>query len=134
MKNNYPKHVNDKPDNNILILGISPGFAPSPPESKTGKRVKRWLEVCGVSEEEYDWRNLVDEAGAVPKMQDVRLRRYEVANYDKVICLGNRPSQWCKSLSISHLKVPHPSGTNRKWNDPDTEPQVMSEIRSYVLG
>lgn len=132
MKNNYPKHCDDYPDNKILILGISPGFAPSPPESATGKRVKKWIEACGLTEEDYDWRNLVDEAGANPKMSDIRLYRYEVANYDKVICLGNKPAQWCKGMCIDHLKVPHPSGVNRKWNNPEQEGITMREISEYL--
>ena len=132
MKNRYPTHEDDMPDNQILILGISPGFAVDPPSSKTGQRVRRWFEACGISEEEYDWRNLVDEAGAVPRMGDIMLNRYEVANYETVICLGNQPSRWCESLRIPHLKVPHPSGINRKWNDPNTEPTVMRQIADYV--
>lgn len=132
MKNQYPKHENDKPGNSILILGISPGFAPSPPESKTGKRVKKWFEACGISEEEYDWRNCVDTPGADPSLRDIKLHKYEVANYDKVVCLGNKPSMWCAKQGIDHLKVPHPSGINRAWNDPSTEPRVMIDISNYV--
>lgn len=132
MKNKYPTHCDDLPDNEILILGISPGFAVDPPSSKTGQRVRMWFEACNISEDEYDWRNCVDEPGANPKQSDIMLNRYEVANYKKVVCLGNTPSRWCENLKIDHIKVPHPSGINRKWNDPETEPRVMLEIKQYI--
>lgn len=132
MRNNYPSHCDEYPDNDILILGISPGFA-SVKKSKTLERVRKWMDHCGISEEEYDWRNLVDEQGKTPRMSEIRLYRYAVANYKKVVCLGNLPAQWCKGMCIDHvLKVPHPSGLNRKWNDPTTEPQVMRELNEFI--
>jgi uracil-DNA glycosylase len=120
------------PDNRILVLGQSPGFAGSREASKTIQRVKRWMESLGYNEEEYDWRNCSEEAGAKPKLKEIQLERWSVANYEKVICLGLISSKWCQSQKIEHLQVPHPSGLNRKWNDPKMEPSVVAQIANYL--
>jgi len=129
----YPAHCDEMPDNDILVLGISPGFAGSREKSKSVQRVNAWMAACGITEEQYDWRNLVDEPGKNPKMSEISLYRYEVANYKKVICLGNKPAQWCRGYCIDHvLKVPHPSGLNRKWNNPEQETITIEEINNYL--
>jgi len=122
----------DSPRNKVLVLGISPGFASSRSASKSVQRVSKWLNECGISETEYDWQNCSDQPGALPKQNEIVKSRYEIAIYPKVICLGNIPSTWCKSLNIEHIKVPHPSGINRKWNDPLCEPLTIEEIRNYL--
>lgn len=118
--------------NKILVLGISPGFAGSPQKSMSIQRVKRWMAECGYGQTDYDWRNLVDEAGALPKMKEVTIKRREVSNYEKVVCLGNKPEQWCKSVEIEHLKVPHPSGLNRQWNNPEMETITINNLNNYL--
>ena len=65
-------------------------------------------------------------------MREVTISVDEVAKYDKVICLGNKPAQWCKSVNIEHLKVPHPSGLNRQWNNPETETITINNIGEYL--
>jgi hypothetical protein len=118
--------------NNILVLGISPGFAGSPQKSMSIQRVKRWMAECGYEQTDYDWRNLVDEAGALPKMSEVTITQDEVSAYQKVICLGNKPEQWCKSKKLDYLKVPHPSGLNRQWNNPEQETITIKAINNYL--
>jgi hypothetical protein len=111
--------------NKILVLGISPGFAGSPQKSMSIQRVKRWMAECGYEQTDYDWRNLVDEAGALPKMKEVTIKRNEVSNYEKV-------EQWCKSVEIEYLKVPHPSGLNRQWNNPEMETITINNLNNYL--
>lgn len=132
MQIRVPAHIDDIPRNKVLVLGISPGFAGSRAASKSVQRVNQWLAECGVAETEYDWQNCSDQPGARPKQSEILKRRWEVALYDKVICLGNIPARWCYSLRIDHIKVPHPSGVNRKWNDPTTEPETVKQIRNYL--
>lgn len=134
MQIRVPRHIDDVPENKILVLGISPGRAGSREASKSVQRVNRWLAECGIDQDGYDWQNCSDIIGHRPKQSEIEKPRYEVALYEKVICLGNIPARWCKSLNIPHIKVPHPSGINRKWNDPATEPQVVLEITNYLNG
>jgi uracil-DNA glycosylase len=51
---------------------------------------------------------------------------------DKVIALGNLVAKYFENRKIEHLKVPHPSGLNRMWNDPELEPKVIEEIRGFT--
>lgn len=132
MQIRIPRHRHDVPENKVLVLGISPGKVGSRAASKSVQRVNRWLAECGVDSDEYDWQNCSDQPGARPKQSEIDKPRYEVALYDKVICLGNIPARWCRLLSIDYIKVPHPSGVNRKWNDPATEPETIEQIRNYL--
>lgn len=132
MKIRVPQYIDDVPENRILVLGISPGKAGSRAASRSVQRVNRWLAECGISSDEYDWQNCSDQPGAQPKQSEIDKPRFEVALYEKVICLGNIPASWCKSLNITHAKVPHPSGLNRKWNDPLYEPATIEQIRNYL--
>jgi hypothetical protein len=118
--------------NKTIIIGISPGFAGSRSKSKSVQRVKNWMSICGINESQYDWRNLVDIPGQNPKMSEVELKHAEISGYDKVICLGNKPEQWCNSHQIEHIKVPHPSGLNRKWNVPGQEITTIESIKEFL--
>ena len=129
MLNGHPYN----PDNQVLVLGISPGFAGSIEKSKSVQRVWRWMAECGIDPQEFNWLNLSEEPGTNPKLSEITLKRSDVANYEKVICLGNKPAQWCKSLHIDHVKmVPHPSGMNRIWNNPEVEPLVIEDLKTYM--
>lgn len=110
----------------VVIIGHSPGKV-AESKSITRKRVKRWL-----GETQYEWYNLVDYHTTFLKMKDVELDPKLIITYDKVIALGNMPSDWLTRNQIPHLKVPHPSGLNRAWNDPNTEPLTINRITSYL--
>lgn len=90
------------------------------------------MEQNGLSEEDYDWRNCTEEPGARPKLNEIELEPELVARYQKVVCLGQIPAKWCNKQKIEHLALPHPSGLNRKWNDPTTEPTVIQELQQYL--
>lgn len=128
-----PKHRLDWPENRILVLGISPGKAGSRAASKSVQRVNRWLRECDISPEEYDWQNCTDQPGARPRLNEIKKEPWEVTLYQKLICLGNIPATWCDSLNIAYLKVPHPSGLNRKWNNPETEHITIQKIKEYLI-
>ena len=110
----------------VVIVGHSPGKV-AESKSITRIRVKRWLE-----EVKYDWHNLVEYHAPSLKMKDVELDPTIILKYDKVIALGNQPSEWLTRNCINHLKVPHPSGLNRIWNDPLAESRTISQIKKYL--
>lgn len=115
---------------NLTIIGHSPGKAGSPDKSKTIQRVKRWLNQHAFYE--YDWYNLVDYHAPKLKLGEVTLEPQKIQQYNKVIALGNLASQWLTKQSIEHLKVPHPSGLNRQWNNPETETITINNIKHYL--
>lgn len=110
----------------VVIIGHSPGKVPES-KSITRIRVKKWL-----GETPYDWHNLVEYHAPNLKMKEVQLSAESIREYDKVIALGNMPSEWLTRNQIHHIKVPHPSGLNRAWNDPTTEPLTITRIATYL--
>lgn len=115
---------------NLTIVGHSPGKAGSPEKSKTIQRVKRWLNQQDVYE--YGWYNLVEYHAPKLKLRETTLEAQTINKYDKVIALGNLASQWLTKQEIEHLKVPHPSGLNRQWNNPETETITINNIKQYL--
>jgi len=55
-----------------------------------------------------------------------------VQGYDKVISLGGFPSKALKKIGVDHFVMPHPSGLNRKLNDPAYEKQALQECKDYL--
>lgn len=114
----------------IIFVGTSPGNHP-PDKSPTIKRITKWAEAAGVVQ--WTWTNLVEYKAPKLKLKeiegDVLIR---VSGY-KVIAMGNMVSEYFTNKGIHHLKVPHPSGLNRMWNDPELEPKVIEEIRGFTF-
>ena len=110
----------------IIFVGTSPGNYP-PDKSPTIKRITKWANAAGLIQ--WTWTNLIEHKDPNLKLSRVdggvlmRIQGY------KVVALGNLVSQYFTKKNIKHLKVPHPSGLNRMWNDPELEPKVIEEIR-----
>lgn len=110
----------------VVIVGHSPGKIIES-KSITRLRVKKWL-----SDTQYDWYNLVEYHAPALKMKEIQLSPAIICKYDKVIALGNMASEWLSKNQIIHIKVPHPSGLNRAWNDPKTELITIDRITEYL--
>jgi uracil-DNA glycosylase len=52
----------------------------------------------------------------------------------KYVALGNNASDRLTELGIEHLKLPHPSGRNRYWNDEGAEELAAQKLKEYVYG
>lgn len=50
-----------------------------------------------------------------------------------LISVGKEVSKMIDRAKLAHLSIPHPSGLNRKLNDPRFEPEVVKNIKQYVL-
>ena len=103
----------------IIYVGTRPGNFP-PPKSPTIKRITKWSKLAGIEEQNWDWTNISD-PDHMKHIQGC-----------KVIAMGNEVHDYFKKNNIEHLKVPHPSGLNRMWNDPELEPKVIEEIRGFT--
>lgn len=57
-----------------------------------------------------------------------------VNRIDRVIALGVTASTAISQVGIPHLAFPHPSGRNRKWNDPEYKDKQIEILREYVHG
>lgn len=102
----------------IIYVGTKPGNFP-PEKSPTIRRITKWSEQAGV--QDWDWTNLSDE-DMLEKIKGC-----------KVIAMGNEVHNYFTKNNIEHLKVPHPSGLNRMWNNPELEPSVIDQIRGLHL-
>jgi hypothetical protein len=130
----------------VIYVGTAPGNHP-PDKSPTIKRITKWSDQAGLKE--WTWTNLIDFKSSKLKLKkekviafpdylpkefgpvevDFDIKRIE--GY-KVIALGNLVAKYFEIKNIEHLKVPHPSGLNRMWNDPELEPKVIEEIRGFT--
>tara|TARA_B100001113_G_scaffold353047_1_gene356139 strand:+ start:4175 stop:4504 length:330 start_codon:yes stop_codon:yes gene_type:complete len=102
----------------IMYVGTKPGNFP-PERSPTIRRISKWSDAAGIVD--WDWTNLSN-----PE----HMKRIEGC---KVIAMGNEVHNYFVKNNIEHLKVPHPSGLNRMWNDPELEPKVIEQIRGLHL-
>ena len=112
----------------VIYVGSAPGNHP-PDKSPTIKRITKWSDQAGL--EEWTWTNLVDFKSPKLKLKEVDFDTKRIEGY-KVIALGNVVAKYFEIRKIEHLKVPHPSGLNRMWNDPELEPKVIEEIRGFT--
>lgn len=113
----------------IIFVGTAPGNHP-PDKSPTIRRITKWANEAGIVQ--WTWTNLVEHKAPKLKLKEVDGEVLMRINGYKVIALGNLVSDYFKKNNIKHLKVPHPSGLNRMWNDPELEPKVIEEIRGFT--
>ena len=101
----------------VIYVGTKPGNFP-PSKSPTIKRITKWSDRAGIIN--WSWTNMSDP------------EHLEKIKGCKVIAMGNDVAKHFTKYNIEHLKVPHPSGLNRMWNDPELEPKVIEEIRGFT--
>lgn len=84
------------------------------------KRLLRILQLAGL--QEFVLCNAYDEAG----------NEHPIPAGGKYVALGKNAGKRLKSLGFSCLKLPHPSGRNRAWNNPDSEKQAAEQLKAYL--
>jgi hypothetical protein len=52
--------------------------------------------------------------------------------HDKIICWGDRVTDYVKRLGFQSFTLPHPSGLNRKINDREFVTASLDNLRSYL--
>ena len=100
-----------------IYVGTEPGNHP-PEKSPTIKRITKWSTEAGIKN--WTWTNI----------SDPNWREHIIGC--RVIAMGNDVAKHFTKNNVEHLKVPHPSGLNRMWNDPELEPKVIEEIRGFT--
>ena len=56
-----------------------------------------------------------------------------IHEHDQIVALGKEASIALNKAIIPHLRIPHPSGLNRKLNDPQFVNKFLKECKHYVL-
>lgn len=115
----------------VLVLGINPSDHTPKPNCTTLRRLPVWLEYMEVMK--HTFLNCIAEPGAY-RMKDVRMELVEqtAKAHDKVIALGNFPSNVLRKLDIEHFTLPHPSGLNRKLNSIEYEVTMLDRCAEYI--
>ena len=112
----------------ILITGMNPSHKS---KSRTIRRLDEWTSYMGI--EKYSFVNAVSKPGRVHKNMVDKTTLIEYSKvHDKVIALGNFASGALDLVSVSHFKLPHPSGLNRMINDPERIRERLEACKSYL--
>ena len=122
--------------NKVLVIGHSPGKTPINKRkngSPTLNRLNRWLDACEV--DIYSFTNLCAHHKEFLKNADIdRILIQKITkNYNKIITLGGFVSQYVTKIGVQHFAAPHPSPRNRKFNDKTYEPEVIKNLKEYLL-
>ena len=56
-----------------------------------------------------------------------------IHEHDQIVALGREASNALDKAILPHLRIPHPSGLNRKLNDPREVNRFLKECKEYVL-
>jgi hypothetical protein len=97
------------------------------------RRLPLWIDRMGAGI--VSFTNCISEAGPYTRADiDYDRLSKSAAGYDRVVALGNFPSSALKKLNIDHFVLPHPSGLNRKLNDPKFELEQLELCRNYIHG
>lgn len=68
-----------------------------------------------------------------PRMKDVDWEWLTtVTRGHVVVALGSFPSRVLSRLGVDHFTLPHPSGLNRKLNDPEYVEAMLKMCRDYI--
>lgn len=83
--------------------------------------LNRWIEQVGLlGDDEIYLSNAHGEVGKLPPPKEANMMDHVVwhaARSNVVVALGDYASRALEIRNIRHLKMPHPSGMNRKLND-----------------
>jgi hypothetical protein len=96
-------------------------------------RLNSWMSTIGV--QHYSFVNVFDRPGAFKKSQvdlSFLARTILLSDNALIVALGNTASEVLLKISARHLKIPHPSYQNRKFNHPDAEKSVIDTLRSHI--
>ena len=133
----------------MLILAQNPKIPTNLSEPLKGTKswtmFQRWLKQAQIPEEALEIKNCIAVVGAsgdVRKLARTKLRNggwlSEVIGYPVIVCLGQVAAEAIQETrdlyfpNVSewdHYFIPHPSGLNRKLNDPEAHQEAVNQLR-----
>lgn len=118
----------------IIVVGMNPSTYLGTVEHRknhTFDRLYQWMNTLNVPLFSFInvWHTPEDF-----KISDVDINYLSeaVRSYDKVIALGNIPSQVLARINKMHFKLPHPSPKNRVLNNKVELKRILDECNRYV--
>lgn len=123
----------------VLIVGIRPSYknykSTVPFEgTSSSKRLALWFRDMKVK---CVYLNLNDVPGnSLPSKPQLNLKMLKFYmdefSFNKVFALGDFVSKTFKQINIDHIKLPHPSGRNRMFNDPQQDSKIINVIKESL--
>lgn len=111
---------------NILVVGQNPGNG----SGKTLNKLYNWMDKVNVKY--FSFMNAYEYPGSIKEQTPNFNLLSSYWKYRKIVALGNEASKILNYMGIEHLKMPHPSGLNRKLNDKQYEEDCIKLLRDYV--
>lgn len=140
--NPTPKYVPDflhnyRPSKDVIVVGQSPSKATKPKANGTFAILNAMMIMAGVYS--YSFMNVIEEEGGNKISQvdfDSVLKKISpwIGNGKKIIAMGDVASDVLTRLGIAHLKIEHPSGSNRNLNNFEVKLDQPRLIHEYVKG
>lgn len=130
----------------VVFVGHSPSRVarstiPFDNSTVSGKRLMKWILRSGVLMiANVVLVNIRDRHSKKLSALDGTALREKIKNISNaygsqevfIITLGKEVSSIAEKIGLAHMSVPHPSGLNRKLNDPAVEQGVALSIKRYV--
>ncbi len=117
----------------IYFIGDKPSKCNIDPQvgfvgTRSYKTLLEWIyrmnlsinQICLYNVDEFT--NLVNHRKTLP-----------IHEHDQIVALGREASNALDKAILPHLRIPHPSGLNRKLNDPREVNRFLKECKDYVL-
>lgn len=117
----------------ILVVGMNPSSA-KVTKGSAWYKLHAWMDQLGI--DRWAFTNLSDDPKWDRKLGEefIYTLRRSCRGHDKVLALGNLSSEALSLIDVRHFKMPHPSGLNRKLNNPEFVKEMLNECRTYLNG
>lgn len=128
----------------VLFIGMNPSqasasTAPFHESTKSGRVLKEWTDKVGISNPiigNICYRTTENNRNLTKKeiKENVKGLARSIVRHNPthVVALGNAAAMALDICGIKYLKMPHPSGLNRKLNDPTYVEEQLNKLREYV--
>jgi hypothetical protein len=118
----------------------SPDCSAMHESTRSRKILEDWLVECNVfrlyanvSDAKTTKNMPVPRSIMLDNLHSLKLKIAE-AMPDHIVALGDTASRALSLISQPHTKLPHPSGLNRKLNDPKVIAEIKSTLQNISLG
>lgn len=126
----------------VIFVGSNPSQARKldgafTPDTRSGAVLREWIRAANVGR--WITMNIVDYITKDNKplnkteiLSSIPHIKLALGNYTKIVAVGKTAHEALNIAGIQHLEIPHPSGLNRKLNDPHYVAECIEKLRQYA--
>jgi uracil-DNA glycosylase len=128
----------------ILIVGESNPYGSDPqfalyhlPRNASGNRLREHLGLTDVEYSKLDKVNLCRRQWSLREARENAWRLIDSGRHDVLVLLGRKvrdafggpaPFEWGSARGVKLVGLPHPSGLNRVWREPDARSRAVEVL------